>query len=282
MDRPFLKFYVKDYAGDSKLKRCSLGAQGLWVRIMCEMHDSPIYGKLIFDQMIGKPIKKPVSFEDQSIIEYWSTCEQLSLDCVVTMSTFTPLMKELIENQVAKIDPHGNLYSYRMVKDHDISIKRSNATKSRRKSPNNQEPELFAQQESSAVNDNTHNNNSISDQSEIPAYARNNSFTVKMISPSEYMNEFMNDKMWIEPLMMSHRIREGEMKKRIAEFAEMNMQKPQLLTDGKREKEDARDHFTNWLRKMMLDSAGGNKNGMSKLKSGRIEIDGETKSHGKL
>lgn len=37
MTQPWIKFWTRDYLGDSRLTGCSLAAQGLWLRIVCVM-----------------------------------------------------------------------------------------------------------------------------------------------------------------------------------------------------------------------------------------------------
>lgn len=46
MKRPWIKFYPSDWLGDSQLSRCSLAAQGLWMRLICVMAQQPDPGVL--------------------------------------------------------------------------------------------------------------------------------------------------------------------------------------------------------------------------------------------
>lgn len=57
--RPAFQLYVKDYLSDSNLAACSLAAQGLWMRILCLMYQSPERGCLVF--LDGRDAVRPIS-----------------------------------------------------------------------------------------------------------------------------------------------------------------------------------------------------------------------------
>lgn len=44
--RPAFQLYASDWLGNAKLRRCSEGARGAWIDVMCLMHDSDEYGVL--------------------------------------------------------------------------------------------------------------------------------------------------------------------------------------------------------------------------------------------
>jgi hypothetical protein len=44
--RPSFQFYPADWRNNAKLRRCSYGERGLWLEVMCLMHDSDEYGVL--------------------------------------------------------------------------------------------------------------------------------------------------------------------------------------------------------------------------------------------
>lgn len=59
--RPWFKFWPSDWMGDPKLSRCSLAAQGLWLRLLCVAHESEPYGQVQGDLeelalVVGRPI----------------------------------------------------------------------------------------------------------------------------------------------------------------------------------------------------------------------------------
>jgi hypothetical protein len=43
----WLKFNPQDWRGDAKLRICSIGARGLWVEMICIMHEGEPYGHLL-------------------------------------------------------------------------------------------------------------------------------------------------------------------------------------------------------------------------------------------
>lgn len=46
MKRPSFQFYPGDWRANSNLRRCSWSARGVWLEVMCLMHDSERYGVL--------------------------------------------------------------------------------------------------------------------------------------------------------------------------------------------------------------------------------------------
>jgi hypothetical protein len=46
MTHPWLKFYPSDWRADPCLRMCSIGARGLWVEMLCLMHEATPYGSL--------------------------------------------------------------------------------------------------------------------------------------------------------------------------------------------------------------------------------------------
>lgn len=44
MSRPAFQFYTKDWRSNSKLRRCSSSARGVWIDVLCALHDSDEYG----------------------------------------------------------------------------------------------------------------------------------------------------------------------------------------------------------------------------------------------
>lgn len=47
MADPFLKFYTSDWRSDPRLKMCSAAARGLWIEMLCLMHEATPYGQLL-------------------------------------------------------------------------------------------------------------------------------------------------------------------------------------------------------------------------------------------
>ncbi len=46
MSTPWMKFYPTDWRADPALRMCSVGARGLWMEILCLMHEAEPYGSL--------------------------------------------------------------------------------------------------------------------------------------------------------------------------------------------------------------------------------------------
>lgn len=53
MADPWVKFYTSDWRSDPALKMCSMAARGLWIEMICLMHEATPYGHLLVN---GQPI----------------------------------------------------------------------------------------------------------------------------------------------------------------------------------------------------------------------------------
>lgn len=98
MKRPAFQFYPGDWRKDVQLRACSLAARGLWVDLMCVMHECEPYGHLTLN---GMPM----------------TPAQVSGQIGVAPATVKKLLDELLSNGVARTTPHGVIFSKRMVDD---------------------------------------------------------------------------------------------------------------------------------------------------------------------
>lgn len=47
MADPFMKFYTSDWRSDPRLKMCSPAARGMWIEMICLMHEATPYGHLL-------------------------------------------------------------------------------------------------------------------------------------------------------------------------------------------------------------------------------------------
>ena len=45
--RPAFQFYPESWRTDAELRSCSLAARGLWIDLMCVMHQCKPYGHLV-------------------------------------------------------------------------------------------------------------------------------------------------------------------------------------------------------------------------------------------
>lgn len=49
MSNPWMKFYTSDWRSDPALRMCSLAARGLWIEMICVMHEAKPYGHLLIN-----------------------------------------------------------------------------------------------------------------------------------------------------------------------------------------------------------------------------------------
>lgn len=94
---PYFPFYPGDWLRD-QIAGCTLGAQGLWLRMMILMHDSARYGYL---NQNGGPIPQ----------------ESIARRCGCTLEQYQTLLNELDEAGVVSRTEEGIIYSRRMVRD---------------------------------------------------------------------------------------------------------------------------------------------------------------------
>lgn len=104
--RPSFQFYPGDYLRDAGLRSCSVGARGLWMDMICHMHDGNPYGYLkvggkvilpmVLARMVGASTKE---------VEAW--------------------LQELLEASVYSVDSDGCIYSRRMIRDEEVRAKRA-------------------------------------------------------------------------------------------------------------------------------------------------------------
>ena len=107
---PWTKWYWQDYGSDMGLQLSSLAAQGLWMRMLHIMAYSEKFGFLMINgkQIGSKDLAKLVHEPEDSIKQ---------------------LLDELRENGVYSVDSSGTIYCRRMVREAEISEKRSLAGK---------------------------------------------------------------------------------------------------------------------------------------------------------
>lgn len=106
MERPWWKFCGRDWLGDQELHRCSIGARGLWISMLCLMNEGTPYGHLSDKKgLIG-------------LIE-------LSKVARIKPGQCQKFILELEENHVFSKTPGGLIFSRRMVRDESLRMKRS-------------------------------------------------------------------------------------------------------------------------------------------------------------
>lgn len=116
-NQPYLPLYVQDFMTDEKLAECSAESTGVYIRLMCLMHKSEEYGKILLKQ---KDKQKDNQIENFAL--------KLAKHFPYDIETIKRSLEELISENVIKIDG-GYLIQKRMVSDNDLSEKRAKAGK---------------------------------------------------------------------------------------------------------------------------------------------------------
>jgi len=99
---PAFQFYPGDWLKDPAVRSVSLAARGLWIDMLCLMHESPRRGYL--QHANGKPV----------------TAEQLARMTGCSTDEVSRLLQELDDAGVFSCTEHGVIYSRRMVRDEQI------------------------------------------------------------------------------------------------------------------------------------------------------------------
>lgn len=115
--RPASQFYWGDWLRSTDVRSLSIGARGLWIDLMCLMHEGEPYGHLA---VAGKPL----------------ACEKAARMTGVSLGQFKKLLAEIEEAGVSSRTPPGFLYSRRMVKDEAIRNARAEGGKASANNPN--------------------------------------------------------------------------------------------------------------------------------------------------
>jgi len=108
--RPSFQFYPGDWLHDIALRHCSVGARGLWIDMLCLMHQGSEYGYL---KVNGKVILPP----------------NLSRIVGATLSEVEGWLHELSEAGVYSIDDTNCIYSRRMIRDEEVRMARAEGGK---------------------------------------------------------------------------------------------------------------------------------------------------------
>ncbi|MDR0250681.1 MAG: hypothetical protein LBI35_05155 [Burkholderiales bacterium] len=101
MKRPAFQFYPADWRKDSALQICSIAARGLWIEVMCIMHESDQYGHLSIN---GKPMSS----------------KQLARLVGESENVVDGLLAELEDAGVFSRTEEGCIFSRRMVNDESL------------------------------------------------------------------------------------------------------------------------------------------------------------------
>jgi len=116
-DQPYLPLYVQDFLTDERLIECSAASTGVYIRLMCSMHKSKEYGRILLKQKHKQNTKQIKNFASQLDRQMPYSVEEIEAG-----------LEELINEGVIEISG-AYLIQKRMVWDNDVSIKRSAAGK---------------------------------------------------------------------------------------------------------------------------------------------------------
>jgi uncharacterized protein YdaU (DUF1376 family) len=100
LKQPFFKFFPSDWRSDPALRSCSLAARGLWMEMICLMHEADPRGYLMLN---GRP----------------ASVRQLANLCGAPLKETSELVTELEEAGVFSRDEDGNIFSRRMRREAD-------------------------------------------------------------------------------------------------------------------------------------------------------------------
>lgn len=124
-DQPYIPIFIQDIMTDEKLNECSASTHGIYIKgIMCLMHKSEIYGKLLLKQKYKQTESMSQNFALQ-------ICKHLPY----SIEEITNAIDELIKEKVCYYE-NDYLCQKRMIKDNAINLVRSNAGKKGGGNPN--------------------------------------------------------------------------------------------------------------------------------------------------
>jgi hypothetical protein len=110
MKRPAFQFYPSDWLRDTALRSCSTGARGLWIDMICYMHEGNPYGYLkVADKVILPANLSRMVGETLEVVEGW--------------------LEELRHAGVYDTAEDGSIYSRRMIRDENLRQIRANGGK---------------------------------------------------------------------------------------------------------------------------------------------------------
>lgn len=212
-NQPYFPLYVQDYLTDEKLNMCSASAQGVYIKVLCIFHKSETYGGILLKQKDKQKNNTCINFADK-----------LSKLLPFDTETIHEALVELIEEKVLIIE-EDFLYQKRMVRDFDISNKRSLSGKKGGDKTKN----LLKQKSKQNTE-----------------YEYENEYDNRFIlNINEVENFLKTDKRWMqETVCMRHTITMEQAGEFIHEFVETLKDRAEENKTPK----DAKTHFINWLK----------------------------------
>ena len=101
MKRPSFQFYPADWLRDTALRSCSMGARGLWIDMICYMHEGNPYGHL----KVGNKVILPTNLASMA---------------GASLQDVKGWLDELGQSGVFDSLPDGTIFSKRMVRDESL------------------------------------------------------------------------------------------------------------------------------------------------------------------
>lgn len=126
-DQPYFPLYVQDFLTDEKLNECSAESTGVYIRLMCIMHKSHEYGKILLKQKDKQNGNKISDF-----------AAKLARQMPYSVDVIESALAELLDEEVLSIDGDC-LFQKRMVKDAELSETRAFAGRQRKSKSKKQE-----------------------------------------------------------------------------------------------------------------------------------------------
>lgn len=114
-DQPYLPLYIQDFLTDEKLNECSAATTGVYVKLMCLMHKSDDYGKLLLKHKYKTSESKERNFASMLVRVLPFTFDEVYAAII-----------ELISEKVLYMEDDF-ICQKRMIKDNNLSVVRSSA-----------------------------------------------------------------------------------------------------------------------------------------------------------
>jgi hypothetical protein len=116
-NQPYIPLYVQDVLTDEKLVECSALAHGIYFRLLCIMHKSEPYGTILLKQKDKQTESTCLNFATKLAKQMPFQIEEIKSG-----------LNELISEGVLNLEG-DSIYQKRMIRDNEISLKRSEAGK---------------------------------------------------------------------------------------------------------------------------------------------------------
>lgn len=127
MKRPAFQFYTADWRNNAKLRRCSPAARGIWMDVLCVLHDSDEYGVCRWPladlaNSANAPFKMVRELVDKDVLK--------GADVNAAPYVYTPRHAGKDGEAVTLVEPRDGpcWYSSRFVRDEWVRMRRGTAT----------------------------------------------------------------------------------------------------------------------------------------------------------